>query len=384
MHQIKFQMYKNDFLILIVLFLGIGFTACSDDEEPDEDNIIILEGMVRIQDTFEIREGKELHIRPGSEVTFAPGALFIAYGNVYIEGTEEKPIRLIAEDPIGDHRIIQTKSECKIFRLKHAEVIDGLITSYQTDNHFRYVTFSNTKQLKWNEAVARFWFGKILIEDCTVDWNNQGEGFLLHNVHTPIIRNCVFKKAPDAIEYLHCKNGIILGNHFENMNDDGVDQNHCFNTLIKDNVFMNVKDKALELGSESFGSSDSLFVINNLFIDCRVAVNVKESSFARVENATFYNNEISLDIYTHEDSSRVSKAEMIRSVVIKSDLPASVNPRSIAVLSDCLSDEMLPEGTNNLVADVEFQDPMNNDFTIISTSFPEGTNAETIGYQPPK
>ncbi|MDF1696437.1 MAG: right-handed parallel beta-helix repeat-containing protein [Saprospiraceae bacterium] len=370
------------FTILIALFC-LGFYACSDSDEPSENDIIILEGIVRIQDTFEIREGKELVIMPGSEITFSPGAIFIAHGNLTIEGTEDNPIVLIAEDPIEDHRIISAKSGCKIFKLRHTEIIDGLVTSYSTDNHFQYVTFRNTKQLKWDDAAARFWYGKILIEDCFVDWNNQGEGFLLHNVQSPLVQNCTFKKVPDAIEYIHCNNGQILGNHFEGMNDDAVDQNHCFNTLIKDNTFFNVKDKALELGSEKFGSSDSLFVINNLFVGCRVAVNVKESSFARIENATFFNNEISLDIYTDADSTRVSKAEMFRSVVVNSDLPASVNPRSIAILGDCLSDESLPEGTNNLVGDIEFQDPTNNDFTIISNQFPAGLNATSIGYQDP-
>ena len=384
MHQYKLNMLRYHFLLVFLIVFGIGFSACTDTDDPEDGDQIIMEGIVRIQDTFEIKEGKELVIKPGAEITFSSGAIFIAHGNLYIEGTEEAPIKLIAEDPIGDHRIIQAKSGCKIIRLKHAEVIDGLITSYLTDNHFQHVTFRNSKKLKWNEAVARFWFGKILIEDCLVEWNNQGEGFLLHNVQSPVIQNCTFKEVPDAIEYLHCNNGKILNNHFQDMNDDAVDQNHCFNTLIKDNVFVNVNDKALELGSESFGSSDSLFVINNLFIDCRVAVNVKESSFARVENATFYNNEISLDIFTHQDSARISKAEMIRSVVIKSDLPASVNPRSIAILSDCLSDESLPDGINNLVANVIFQDPDNNDFTIISDEFPEGQTKETIGYQIPK
>ena len=371
--------------LLVLLLIGLGYSACSEEiEEEENEDLIILEGQVRIQDTFEIREGKELLIRPGSEITFSPGAIFVAHGNLYIEGTEDMPIRLIAEDPIGDHRIITAKSGCKIFNLKHTEVIDGLITSFSTDNHFRYVTFRNSKSLEWNDAVARFWFGSILIEDCIVDWNNQGEGLLLHNVQSPIVQNCTFKKVPDAVEYIHCKNGSILGNHFEDMNDDAIDQNHCYNTLIKDNTFYNVKDKALELGSESFGSSDSLFVINNLFVDCRVAVNVKESSFARVENATFYNNEISLDIHTAEDSTRVSKAEMFRSVVIGSDLPASVNPRSIAILSDCLSDKALPDGTNNVVSMVEFNDAENNDFSIISGVFPQGFNAQTIGYQPPQ
>lgn len=377
-------MRNTYYLPILLIILAVSFNACSDSNNIDEDDLIIMEGIVHIQDTFEIREGKELVIMPGAEINFAPGAIFIAHGNLTIEGTEEKPIKLIAEDPIEDHRIISAKSGCKIFKLKHTEVIDGLITSYSTDNHFRYVTFRNNQQLKWNDAVARFWFGKILIEDCIVEGINQGEGFLLHNVQAPIVQNCTFSKVPDAIEYIHCNNGKIIGNHFSDMNDDAVDQNHCFNTLIKDNTFYNVTDKALELGSERFGSSDSLFVINNLFVGCRVAVNVKESSFARIENATFYNNEISLDIHTHEDSTRISKAEMFRSVVINSQLPASVNPRSVAILEDCLSDEPLPVGTNNVVSNVEFNDPANNDFTFTSGELPQGSTTETIGYQAPK
>jgi hypothetical protein len=377
-------MQDTGFLIVLIVLIGIGFNSCSESDEPIDDNVIVLEGIIRIQDTFEIKKGKELIVMPGSEITFSPGGIFVAHGNLTIEGTEEDPIRLIAEDPIGDHRIITAKSGCKVFNLKHAEVEDGLITSYSTDNHFQFVTFRNSKQLKWDNAAARFWFGSVLIEDCIVEWNNQGEGFLLHKVHGPLIQNCTFDRVPDAVEYIHCQNGSIIGCHFQNMNDDAIDQNHCFNTLIKDNTFYNVKDKALELGSERFGSSDSLFVINNLFVDCRVAVNVKESSFARIENATFYNNEISLDIHTHEDSTRVSKAEMIRSVVMNSNVPASVNPRSIAIVSDCLSDELLPEGNNNIVSTIEFKDPLNNDFKIISGVFPIGMTAETIGYQKPE
>ena len=373
----------KDLLLLFAIILTIGLTSCSDKSD-DGSNQIIMEGIVRIQDTFEIKEGKELVIMPGSEVTFDPGAIFVAHGNLIIEGTEENPIKLIAEDPIEDHRIITAKSGCKIFKLRHTEVIDGLITSYQSDNHFQYVTFRNQYQLRWNDAVARFWFGKVLIEDCTVEWNNQGEGFLLHKVQSPLIQNCSFSKVPDAVEYIHCNNGQVIGNHFEGMGDDAIDQNHCFNTLIKDNTFYNVKDKALELGSERFGSSDSLFVINNLFVGCRVAVNVKESSYAKIENATFYNNKISLDIHTHEDSTRVSKAEMYNSVVVNSELPASVNPRSIAILGNCLSDEALPDGTNNIVGAVQFADPENGDFQIISTILPEGIPKESLGYQAPK
>ncbi len=369
------------FLLIITFIFCIAFTSCSDKNVDDQ---IIMEGVVRIADTFEIQKGQELVIKPGSEITFAPAAIFVAHGNLIIEGTKEMPIKLIAEDPIEDHRIITAKSGCKVFKLRHAEVTNGLITSYMSDNHFQHVIFKNKYKLKWDDAVARFWHGKVLIEDCTVEWNNQGEGFLLHKVQAPIVQNNTFIRVPDAVEYIHCKNGFILGNHFQDMNDDAIDQNHCFNTLIKDNTFFNVKDKALELGSEKMGSSDSLFVINNLFVGCRVAVNVKESSYAKVENATFYNNKISLDIHTHADSTRASKAEMYNSVVINSDMPASVNPRSIAVLGNCMSDEELPEGKNNIVSAIKFKDPENKDFTIVSEDFPQGESAETVGFQAPK
>ena len=365
------------FVFLLLLSMG-----CSEDDPLDD--VIVMEGIVTIQDTFEIKEGKELLIMPGTEVTFEPGAIFVAHGNLTIEGTEDKPIRLIAKEPIEDHRIITAKSGCKVFKLKHTEVVDGLITSFSTDNHFRYVTFTNQEKLAWDDAVARFWFGKILIEDCKVEWNNQGEGFLLHNVQSPVIRNNEFYRVPDAIEFIHCNNGLIQGNYFEGMNDDGVDQNHCFNTMIRDNVFYDVNDRALELGSERFGSSDSLFVINNLFVGCKVAVNIKESSFARVENSTFYDNEISIDVHTPDDSTRISRAEVFNSVVINSNLPASVSTKSEALLMNCLSDAALPEGINNVVSNVEFRDPLNFDFTIISADFPEGFDATSIGFQEPE
>ena len=376
---------RLQFLGFVLFSLLIVTSGCSDDDEISSDDIIVMEGIVSIQDTFEISEGKELLIMPGTEVTFEPGALFVAHGNLTIEGTEEAPIKLIAKDPIGDHRIIQGKSGCKELRIKHTEIENGLITSYLTDNHFQFVTFRNDQSLKWNDAVARFWFGKVLIEDCLIEWNNQGEGFLLHNVQAPVIRNNDFYRVPDAIEYLHCNNGIVSGNYFEGMNDDGVDQNHCFHTMIRDNIFYKVKDRALELGSEKFGSSDSLYVINNLFVDCKVAVNIKESSFARVQNSTFFGNWISIDVHTPEDSTRISRAEVFNSVIINnSSLPASVNPRSEAMIMNCMSDEALPEGTNNIISNVAFRDPENFDFTIISSEFPEGFDASNIGYQSPQ
>ena len=183
------------------------------------------------------------------------------------------------------------------------------------------------------------------------------------------------------MEYLHCRFGEITDCVFENMNDDGIDQNHCYHTLIANNEFYNVKDKALELGSESFGSSDSLFVINNLFVQCRVAINVKESSYAKIENATFYQNEISLDVFTSPDSTTISSAEMFSSIIVESDLDVSSNPRSETSISFCSSENELNYGPTNTHGDILLTDPQNRDFSIQEAVFPEGYSRENFGYQ---
>ena len=106
-------------LVLTTTSDSFSVLSCSEDDGPMDGDTIVLDGIITIQDTFEIREGKALRIMPGSEITFAPGAIFVAHGNLYIEGTEDKPITLLAEEPIDDHRIITAKSGCKVFNLMH-------------------------------------------------------------------------------------------------------------------------------------------------------------------------------------------------------------------------------------------------------------------------
>jgi len=371
--------YLLSYIIISMIF------ACSDNKPKGIkhakcDNATVWQGDMTITDTFKIEEGHCLVIEPGANITFEPGALILAFGNVYIEGTEAQPILMTANEPVGDHRILWGKSGMKVLKIKHTTINNGLITSYMTDNHFDQVTFTNKHKLKWNNAAARFWHGKILIENCTFNWNNQGEGLLLHKVDKPLIQNCTFYQVPDAIEYIHCKHGIIRNNSFHGCGDDAVDQNHCQFTLIENNEFYNIKDRALELGSEKFGRSDSLKVINNLFVGCKVAINVKESSNAYITNATFYNNDIALDVHTLQDSAISSKAVMVNSVISGSRMPVSANERAIAKVSNSMTDVIAKKALSIPVLPVTFKDPSKKDFRIVSTGFPSGLNAERIGY----
>lgn len=366
--------------ILIFLLLLSTFYACKK-EDIRLTETIEWKGVISVVDTFVVQENETLVITPGTEVFFEPEATIIVNGDIYIVGKPDSMIQLTVDNPMGNHRILDVKGSCENFTLAYAEITNGLITSYQTNNHFHHVSFTNNQQLVWNDAVARFWYGQLLIEDCTVNWNNQGEGFLLHELQAPIIRNCTFLRVPDAVEYIDCINGEISGCRFEGMNDDAIDQNHCSKTLIKDNEFYRVKDRALELGSEGFGSSDSLFVINNLFVDCTVAINVKEASSAIIENATFYNNKTSLDVLNEVNDGSLSQATIRKSIFVGGDFHLTTSSNTTSIVSKCISDQTLLEGDFNIKATVEFLDLLQDDFTVISNEFPEGMNAESMGYR---
>ena len=370
----------NKLLLFCLLLSIIG--ACKKENIRPE--IIEWSGMVNVVDTFVIQENERLVIAPGTEVFFAPEATIIANGDLYIVGKPDSIIQLTVENPVGNHRLLDVKGSSRNFTLAYAELNNGLITSFQTINHFHHVTFNNNQELVWNDAVARFWNGQLLIEDCTVNWNNQGEGFLLHGVNAPIIRNCTFLKVPDAVEYIDCINGEISGCRFEGMNDDAIDQNHCSKTLIKDNEFYTVKDRALELGSEGFGSSDSLMVINNLFVNCTVAINVKEASSAIIENATFYNNPTSLEVLNAADDGSLSQATIRKSIFVGGDSQVTAGPNTSTVISQCISDQMVLEGEANIKTFVEFLDVQQFDFTVVSSEFPEGMSAASMGYRRPQ
>jgi len=362
---------KNAYLLLFILF--VSFYSCKESPEPEH---FVWEGEMTIQDTFRIEKGNSLTIKPGSKITFAPAALIVAWGDITAIGTPEARIQLIAKDPIKDHRIIQTKSECKKLHVHHADIKDGVITSYMTDNHFKDVHFSNSKKLRWNDAMTRFWWGKVLFEDCVADWNNQGEGILIHKTQSPLIKNCTFNQLPDAVEFLHVKNGLITDCIFNNNNDDAVDFNHCFKSSIENCEFYNTRDCALELGSQKMGSSDSLTVKNCLFVDCKIAVNLKESSMAEVSNSSFYNNGISLDAISHVDSTKHTQLFVDNSVVIGGEKFMTEKDGGTVMLDNvCFDKKVDKKGAYNCNA--TFEDPVKRNFAVNG----DRKGLEAIGYQ---
>jgi len=371
-------MRYNLFLLLISI-LSISCAQIGDPEDPEEIEYM-FDGDILISENIYVSEDDVLSIAPGSTIRFAPGTLLTAYGNVSIVGTADLPITLISEDDTEDHLILESWESSETFDLKHTNVINGLVKTHGSVCHFRNVNFSNDKDLEWNSAAARFWGGEVLLEDCTIDWNRKGEGFLVHGIYQPIIRNCTFKKVNDAVELIDCQDGVVRGCTFLSNSDDAIDLNDCDNILLTNNEFFGTQNRAMEIGGDVGGNSINIKIINNLFVDCKIAINVKDNSDAIVENATIVGTETGLEIIHEEDDGLSSYTEAYNSVIVDTRWPAYSNNSTLTLTNFMCNDELLT-GTNIIQTEIEFADTASNDYRIISTNFPTGFDETTMGYQ---
>ncbi len=372
------------FYFLMLITAGLTFQACQKDDDVDNPppvDGVVYSGDVMITDTVTTGEGVNVTIMPGTRITFGPTGMLVVDGDLIAIGEEDAPIELIGDPNLPDHLILRVLWESDLFELKHAVVRNGLIRTVADDNNLQYVTFYNTKQNKWNSALIRLWYGRMRIEDCEAFGNNRGEGILAHNMREPTVLRSRFEQVPDAIEFIDSDYGVISDNIFIDNADDAVDNNSCVGTTISNNEFFDVHDRAMELGSENFGSSKELIIHNNLFVNCSVAINVKESSDAQITNATFYSNGIAIDVRTPADSSRLSGVTVHQSIFIEEPTPLQSDARSTSIVENCLSGQGDLMGTNNVTGTVNFQTTADGEVIVTSDTYPAGYDASNMGYQ---
>ena len=361
-------------LFPLLILLGL-FASCRGKAIVFDDTEV-----TRITEDLIIETRDSLVIKPGAEILIDTGVNILAYGTVLIQGTKEKPIKIKAIDPDFGWGEFRAKGECPKLIIENAEIEEGQFFSYRTDNYFKNVVFRSKQQLEWNDAIARFWHGSVLIENCRIEGINRGEGFLLHDVEKPIIRNSYFTKIPDAIEFINCNDGVISGNEFLFMKDDAIDQNSCKRTRIENNRIFYVKDCGMELGSEKFGSSDSLFVRNNLIVGCVKGIIVKESSKAILTQNTFYNNAIGIEINTPIDSSRMSNVEIYRSAFKENKTDFLKEGKTELSIAQSVSDSIPLPGKENIVSKFEFENIEKHNYKISSENYPNQVKKDELGY----
>lgn len=285
-----------------------------------------------ITNDIETEVGQSLTIEAGAELIIGDGVNIVAFGDVFIRGTEIKPILIRAENQNPGWGYLKLKNESKQFVIEHTTIQDGTVTSYNSNNHFSNVKFINRQDLNWQWAAARFWFGTVLIENCSVKGVNKAEGFLLHDVNDAIVRDCYFETTPDGVEYINCDRGEITDNVFVNGGDDAIDLNGCNDTKISGNKITGYADAGMEIGSENFGRSSDIEVFSNVIRDCAIGVILKQSSTAHFEKDSLVNNKIGLEVSTPSDSNILTVAKIKECILESTELNIQKDERSKVLL----------------------------------------------------
>ncbi len=312
-------------LILIITILS--FIGCKDrNHSPIVFNQ--ADSPHHIDKHIETAVGQSITIDAGAELIIGDGINIVCFGDVFINGTAVEPVLIKAKNQDPGWGYLKLKNEAKQFKIQHTTIQDGIVTSYNSNNHFSNVHFINRQNLNWEWAAARFWFGKVLIENCKVTGVNKAEGFLLHDVNDAVVKNCQFQTVPDGVEYINCDRGEIINNIFKDGIDDAIDLNGCKGTLIKDNQISGYADAGMELGSENFGRSTDLIVESNVIKDCGIGVILKQSSEATFNTNVLSGNKVGFDISTSKDSIITTQAIINECIITGSEENIKSDDRS--------------------------------------------------------
>jgi spore coat protein H len=254
-----------------------------------------------IKENLTIGENATLTINPGVEIHLKQNVKISCNGNIFASGTREEPIYFMPDNTSKNWSHIYFYEKAKTGYFKHVHLKDGIINFKETEVTLdsSSITINNKNLVEGEKRSALIWGlkGKLNVLNSTLEGNGTGEGMVVYFVDATT-ENSSFNNMPDAIEYIQTDKGIIRNNLVRNSPDDAIDLNACNNVIIEKNILINNSDKGVSIGTEQYGPSKSGVVVqNNLFINNKTCVSVKDSSFALVKNNTMINNRKGLYAY---------------------------------------------------------------------------------------
>ncbi len=377
-----FKKMNYFFKIFTISLLCSAFIACQKPKDLDKLEVILYSGNEFINERIIIETDQKLIIEAGSQITFGPLGSFLIEGEFEAIGTSENPIALIGSSDNIAHTILNSEDETTVnFILHHVNIENGLIVSRAENHEFYQVHISNEKSLSEQNALVRTWKGNFSFDEGSLKSNNTGEGLLVHQSSFPLVNNSTFIKIPDAVEILSSNGGQITNSTFMEMNDDAIDLNNCIGIEIINNEFYKVKHRALEIGSDGFGASSDIEVRNNLFVECHIGINVKESSAVSLQNATFFKTKLNVELLNEGVDNVPTNLEIMHSVIFGDTGWFQIENNSFVNYKDIMSNVIIEELPEAFVSNITFADTSNNNFKIISKDFPIGQSSESMGYQ---
>ncbi len=324
-----------------------------------------------------IKEAAVLMIEPGVEIRIAEGVNFIVNGAIIAEGNQEEGIvfkGLVDQEAWGAITLLNS-SDTSIFNfvtIKDASIGSipprdkGALSLFKANaklNHFNITEVYNNPifaQYSWVSLDNSILQSKITGDLINVKYGNS----FIQN--TTFIGNS--QPDTDGIDYDAINDGEIKNCHFYDFmgsNSDGIDIGEgCKNIKIDSVIIYNITDKGISVGQKS-----SVSINHALIFNTGIGVAVKDSSWARIENSTFYNNR--QGVASYEKNPGIGGGNMVvnQSIISNSaNTPFLVDVFSTLVINNSISDTDVMPGNDNSLTNPQFKAPGDHDFSLMPSS----------------
>lgn len=350
--------YSILFFLFAAIKLSVGAIVYDKANSPYyiTDSLII-----NTQDTLIITEGAILFI--------SPDAYIRVYGHLFIFGTESEPVQVLpAVDTVGwgNIEIINPGAHCSF---EHVEIRDGCVYTMDVAMDFDHVDFINHQYLPWQKPLVDVHNASAKFQNCYIEGTGRGEGCHFINMSNLLVKNCTFYNIPDAVECSYVYSSTISNNFFNLIKDDAIDLNACHTVVIDSNIIIGATNRGIEIGSEGMGSSSNILIRRNLVRDCGHGIVFKEGSDGYILNNTLVSDSIGIMCIELVPGSGGSSILVENTIIYGSIVQdVFVDSISVASINYSLSDGTILEGSNNIIADPQFIDPINNDFNLADAS----------------
>ncbi len=287
---------------------------------------ILFSGEQKITAPVIIPKGYRVIFKPGTKIDFTDSAFLISWSPVFLEGTENKPVKIYSSDGTANgFTVLQADERSKI----------------------NYAVFDNLNTLNYKGWIltggVTFYESDVDISNSNIQNNNCEDA--INIVRSDFnVTGCRFDNIfSDAFDSDFCT-GKASGITFTNILNDAIDFSGSEITIDSIKVF-GAKDKGIS------GGEDSHLIVKNTDIsNCNIGIASKDKSVVKVFNSSVHNCNYGMTAFRKKPE--FGEATIITHLLIyhNNNTLHLIEEGSQLILNDTLI-----SGTNKKVADIFYK-----------------------------
>ena len=311
--------------------------------------------------TTTVDSGVTLRITGGTRLLMPEGGSLVVHGRLLVEGTAQDPVTFepneqsrrwgalcfvdAADSSAVSNLIVRGASRGPDFTRDWA-AISGYRSRFSLEN----VSMTDVQMPVFVQ------YGSVTIRGCRLRSPVAGDLINVKYADFALTESCDLmgddEYDSDGIDYDGVASGAIRGNRIRNIygfNSDAIDLGEgARDILVEGNWVYNVTDKGVSVGQGS-----TTLIRRNIIANCGMGVAVKDfNSFARVEQSTFYANQVGIASYEKILGHGGGRAEAVNCIIADSRTSATfVDGLSALGISYSISNTDILAGLHNVNAD---------------------------------